>query len=315
RGRLPLLRGARGRRDHLRRLPDRPVRGGVGAGLPSRGGRGGGGGGAGRGAGVRGAGDRGGPRRLPAGRGAGPRAAGPRQGADRALQVPPARRVRRRAAEDRQRKGEARRAAGPARLRLVTYATIRFARYGARLVGWGRPPIRTVMLAMAALLATPGGALAASCGGRCHAVRAPAGIGGALAPGPGGSVWVAERGHLLRLGPRGGGRRVAAPVARGSDLAPAPGGSVWFAASRGRIGRATRSGRVTLFAAHVSSVGGLAAASGGGVWFTAPQGVGLLSAAGAANVVPVPGARPAVRRHAIATDSDGTPWFLLDSPS
>ena len=64
----------------------------------------------------------------------------------------------------------------------------------------------------------------------------------------------------------------------GSDLAPGRGGSVWFAGSRGRIGRATRSGRVTLFAAQVSRVGGLAPAPGGGVWSTAPEGVGLLSA-------------------------------------
>jgi virginiamycin B lyase len=170
------------------------------------------------------------------------------------------------------------------------------------------------MLAMAALLASPGGALAVSCGSRCQAVRAPGGIGGALAPGPGGSVWVAERGHVLRLGPRGGSRRVAAPVGAGSDLAPGPGGSVWFAALGGRIGRVSRSGRVTLFAAHVSRVGGLAPAPGGGVWFTAPEGVGLLSAAGVANVVPVPGAGPGVRRHSIATGPDGTPSFLLDSP-
>ena len=40
RGRLPLVRGPHRRRDHLGRLPDRAVRGGVGAGLPSGGGRG-----------------------------------------------------------------------------------------------------------------------------------------------------------------------------------------------------------------------------------------------------------------------------------
>ncbi len=40
RGRLPLVRGPHRRRDHLRRLPDRAVRGGVRAGLPPRRGRG-----------------------------------------------------------------------------------------------------------------------------------------------------------------------------------------------------------------------------------------------------------------------------------
>ena len=50
RRRLPLVRGPDRRRDHLGRLPDRPVRGGVGARLPPRGGRGRRGGGARRGA-------------------------------------------------------------------------------------------------------------------------------------------------------------------------------------------------------------------------------------------------------------------------
>ena len=40
RRRLPVLRGPRRRRDHLRRLPDRPLRGRVGAGRAPRGGRG-----------------------------------------------------------------------------------------------------------------------------------------------------------------------------------------------------------------------------------------------------------------------------------
>ena len=48
RGRLPLVRGPHRRRDHLRRLPDRAVRGRVGARLPPRGGRGRGRGGPGR---------------------------------------------------------------------------------------------------------------------------------------------------------------------------------------------------------------------------------------------------------------------------
>ena len=43
RGRLPVLRGPHRRRDHLRRLPDRAVRGRVGARRAPRGGRGGGG--------------------------------------------------------------------------------------------------------------------------------------------------------------------------------------------------------------------------------------------------------------------------------
>ena len=63
RGRLPLVRGPRRRRDHLRRLPDRPVRGGVRAGVPPRGGRGGRGGRARRGARQRGARGRGAARR------------------------------------------------------------------------------------------------------------------------------------------------------------------------------------------------------------------------------------------------------------
>ena len=46
RGRLPVLRGPRRRRDHLRRLPDRPVRGRVGARVAPRGRRGRGGRGA-----------------------------------------------------------------------------------------------------------------------------------------------------------------------------------------------------------------------------------------------------------------------------
>ena len=53
RGRLPVLRGPRRRRDHLRRLPHRAVRGRVGARGPSRGRGGGRGGSAGRRAGER----------------------------------------------------------------------------------------------------------------------------------------------------------------------------------------------------------------------------------------------------------------------
>ena len=48
RGRLPVVRGAHRRRDHLLRVPHRPLRGGVGARLPRGGGGGGRGGGAGR---------------------------------------------------------------------------------------------------------------------------------------------------------------------------------------------------------------------------------------------------------------------------
>ena len=81
RGRLPLVRGPHRRRDHLRRLPDRAVRGGVGAGGPPGGGRGGGRGGAGRGArpgGARGGGAAAG---LRARRRARAGAPGPREGA------------------------------------------------------------------------------------------------------------------------------------------------------------------------------------------------------------------------------------------
>ena len=114
RGRLPLLRGPHRRRDHLRRLPDRPVRGRVGARL-ARGGRRGGGRVAApddeRGAVVRAV--------VVLRDGFAPgdelvgRAAGPRQARDRAVQVPADRRLRRRAAQDRQRQGPARPAPRP----------------------------------------------------------------------------------------------------------------------------------------------------------------------------------------------------------
>ena len=107
RGRLSLVRGPRRRPDPLLRLPDRPLRGRVGAGLAPgrrRGGR--------RRrprprARLRRPRDRRPPRRqrpLGAARG---RAAGPRQGPDRPLQVPAHRRVRRGAAEDQQRQDQA----------------------------------------------------------------------------------------------------------------------------------------------------------------------------------------------------------------
>ena len=81
RGRLPVVRGPRRRRDHLGRLPDRPVRGRVGARLPPGGGRGRRGRGARRGA--RPGRARGGraARRQRADRRAEARAPGPRQGA------------------------------------------------------------------------------------------------------------------------------------------------------------------------------------------------------------------------------------------
>ena len=81
RRRLPLLRGPARRRDHLRRLPDRPVRGRVRAGRPRGGRRGRGRGGARRGARQRRARGRRAARRLRAVRRAGARAAGARQGA------------------------------------------------------------------------------------------------------------------------------------------------------------------------------------------------------------------------------------------
>ena len=81
RRRLPVLRGPHGRRDHLRRLPHRPVRGRVGARRAPGGGRGRRRRRARRGA-RRGRARRGRPARRPrAERRAGPRAAGPRQGA------------------------------------------------------------------------------------------------------------------------------------------------------------------------------------------------------------------------------------------
>ena len=112
RGRLPVLRGPQRRRDHLGRLPHRPVRGRVGADQPSGGGRSGGRRRAGCGA------------RLGRARGGGPargrvrrqRLARELQDArpqrDRPLQVPADRGVRGRAAQDRERQGTARAACG-----------------------------------------------------------------------------------------------------------------------------------------------------------------------------------------------------------
>ena len=68
RGRLPLVRGPHRRRDHLGRLPDRALRGRVGARLPPRRGRGRGRGRAGRGARLGGARGGGAARRPRAGR-------------------------------------------------------------------------------------------------------------------------------------------------------------------------------------------------------------------------------------------------------
>ena len=107
-GRLPLLRGPRRRHHPLRRLPDRPHRGRVRPALPPgrrrrRRGR--------RPrprARLRRPRDRRPPRRhREPQRGARARAAGALQTRDRALQVPPHRRVRRRAAEDQQRQDQA----------------------------------------------------------------------------------------------------------------------------------------------------------------------------------------------------------------
>ncbi len=108
RGRLALLRGTRRRRDRLRRIPDRAVRGGVRARLPPR-----------RRRGRRRRRSRRGARRgrardrRPARRRLRPlprartRAAGARQARDRAVQVPADRGLRRGAAEDSQRQGQA----------------------------------------------------------------------------------------------------------------------------------------------------------------------------------------------------------------
>ena len=114
RGRLPLLRGARRRHHPLLRLPDRALRGRVGAALPPRRRRGR------RGRRPRPRARRRRPRdrrppRPRAQRGAGARAAGALQARDRPLQVPPHRRVRHRAAEDDQRQDQA----GGAAARLV----------------------------------------------------------------------------------------------------------------------------------------------------------------------------------------------------
>ena len=112
RRRLPLVRGPQRRSDPLLRLPDRPLRGRVGARLPPRRRRGGRGRRArprarlGRPRGRRP------PRRQRALRAARRGAAGPRQGPDRALQVPADRRVRGGAAEDQQRQDPAGGAAG-----------------------------------------------------------------------------------------------------------------------------------------------------------------------------------------------------------
>ena len=95
RGRLPLVRGPHRRRDHLRRLPDRAVRGGVGARLPPGGGGGRGRGGARRGARPGGARGGGAARRLTSRATSWPASSRSTSSADRALQVPAHRRVRR----------------------------------------------------------------------------------------------------------------------------------------------------------------------------------------------------------------------------
>ena len=99
------------------RLPDRAVRGRVGARLAPRGGRGGRGRRARRGARIGGARGRGPARGARARARARPRAPGARQGGDGALQVPAHRRVRRRAAEDREREDQACGAAASERAR------------------------------------------------------------------------------------------------------------------------------------------------------------------------------------------------------
>ncbi len=111
RGRLPLVREPRRRPDPLLRLPDRALRGGIGARLPPVGRRGGGDSISRRRARPGRQGDRG-PARGRAVRRAGARAPGPRQAADRALQVPADRRVRGRASADDEREGAAGRARG-----------------------------------------------------------------------------------------------------------------------------------------------------------------------------------------------------------
>jgi streptogramin lyase len=176
-------------------------------------------------------------------------------------------------------------------------------------MGGGRPTWAAVLCA-AAFALVPAGAAAAPCGSdRCHAARVTSALGGAVAPGPGRSAWLAGRGFLLRAGPGGGGRRVRAPVGTGADLVPAGRGAVWFSASGGRIGLAGARGGLRLFAVGPGRVGGLAGAAGGGVWFTASGVVGMLRPDGSVTASSVPDV--AVRRHAIAAGPDGTPWFLL----
>ena len=115
RGRLLLVRRARGRRDRLGRVSHQPVRGRERAPRASRGRRER----RRRSPGPRPRPDREGVRRPPSGaradRPPGHRAPGPRQGRHRAVQVPARDRVRRRAPEDDERQGPAERAAQPAR--------------------------------------------------------------------------------------------------------------------------------------------------------------------------------------------------------
>lgn len=170
-------------------------------------------------------------------------------------------------------------------------------------------------LCLASLLLAPAAAHGVRCEReRCHAISVPRTAGAGVAPGPGQSVWMAERGHLLRVGLHGGRRAFRAPVSAGAGLAPAGGGAAWFTALGGGVGRVSGGGRLAVVAGNAGPVAAVAAAPAGGAWFLAAGGLGQVRVDGSVGVTPLPRA-PARRRHALAVGDDGTPWFLFDRPT
>ena len=146
----------------------------------------------------------------------------------------------------------------------------------------------------------------------------------AVTAGPDGNVWFAQRGGVGSITPAGKATlyKVDGII---SSITPGPDGNLWFTENfRGKIGRVTRSGQITLFniptrpGANGQSINPLTIAAGpdGNLWFTesnpASNKIGRMTTAGAITEFPVP---TAGSPRGIAAGPDGNLWFVHASTS
>jgi streptogramin lyase len=144
----------------------------------------------------------------------------------------------------------------------------------------------------------------------------------AVAAGPDGNMWFAQRGGVGTITPAGVATLFKVDGIL-SSISAGPDGNLWFTENfRGKIGRATPSGQIVLFDIPTRPGGGgsnphsIAAGPDGNLWFTesnvGANKIGRITPAGVITEFSVP---TAGSPRGIAAGPDGNLWFTADSGS